>query len=152
MAASPDKYELWVYGSDKGYKGDGTFLSKEGLAADKTDKVAGGTANDGSSANIAKPGSVLLEIFKEFPAKEVKGKEGWGSPFVWFETKDGSKKKLKLVGGLSDLKEQLDVSKNFADNATVMKYATVEPMGWGMINMLNNYSPGYTTPTPLSGA
>ena len=71
MAASPDKYELWVYGSDKGYKGDGTFLSKEGLAADKTDKVAGGTANDGSSANIAKPGSVLLEIFKEFPVLPV---------------------------------------------------------------------------------
>ena len=101
MAASPDKYELWVYGSDKGYKGDGAYLSKEGLAADKTDATHGGTANDGSSANLAKPGSVLLEIFKEFPAKEVKGKEGWGSPFVWFETKDGSKKKLKLVGCVS---------------------------------------------------
>ena len=147
MAAAPDKYELWVYGSDKGYKGDGTFLSKEGLAADKTDATTGGTNNDGSSANIAKPGSVLLEIFKEFPAKDVKGKEGWGSPFVWFETKDGSKKKLTLVGGLSDLKEPTRA--NFADDKSVMRQ-DVEPMGWGMINMFNNYSPGYTTPSPLA--
>ena len=66
---------------------------------------------------------------------------------MWFETKDGSKKKLTLVGGLSDLKEHTRA--NFADDKSVMRQ-DVEPMGWGMINMFGNYSPGYTTPSPLA--
>ena len=128
--------------------------SKEGFAADKAGaaaegKMLGGTANDGSSKNFAKEGSQLVEVLKEFPSKMQTEKLAHGSPFFWTEEKDGSKKKLTLVGGLSDLKEHTRA--NFADDKSVMRQ-DVEPMGWGMINMFNNYSPGYTTPSPLAEA
>ena len=142
-----------MYGSDKGYKGKGQYLSKAGVEADKAG--GGGTSNDGTSTNFALEGSVLKEILKEFPATVQEEKKAWGSPFVWFEEKDGAKKKRTVLGGVDDLKAY--ASKNFADDAAIQKQ-NVNPMSygrgseWGILNMFNNYSPGYTVPDPLPTA
>ena len=133
---------MYVYQSDTGYKGAGTFLSDEGKKADTTDKKAGlGTANDGTSKNFAKEGSVLFEVLKEFP----KGKEdlAFGSPFVF--TQEG--KKVTKMGGVDALREW--TTKTFPDNADIQKQ-NIDPVSFGgFINVFNNETPGFTMPSPL---
>ena len=62
----PEKYEVYTYQSDLGYKGAGTFGSKEGINAD----IAGNQnlSGEAASKNFAKEGSFLYKLLeKEFP-------------------------------------------------------------------------------------
>lgn len=136
-AAQPDKYEVWVYQSNTGFKGSGTLGSFEGLKADMS-----GNQNSGKSGNSAKEGSFLVKILEEFPGEIQDTKQAHGSPFVWTEQMEGPKKKVTYLGGVD---ATIAWSKEtFPDNAEVKAAGVIK-----MFNIFNNLTPGFTIPDPL---
>ena len=74
--AFPDKYEVYVYQSDLGFKGNST---------------------------TAEPGSFLEKLLSnEFPAALKAEKMAHGSPIVWTEVPDVKKKKMLKIKVIED--------------------------------------------------